>query len=78
MIRFRMADDDSDTDSFHSETSGGEDPKSSHKLHVLIWENDYSKVASYIRSDSFEMFEFERIDPRGRTPLHLGELRLMN
>ena len=23
-------------------------------------------------SDTFEMFEFERIDPRGRTPLHLA------
>ena len=29
-------------------------------------------MAKYIRSNTFEMFEFERIDPRGRTPLHLA------
>ena len=62
---------DSDGDSFHS--SASDDFKDSYKLHYLIWQNDYNTVAKYIRSEPFDMVEFERIDPRGRTPLHLGE-----
>ena len=68
-----MSDEDSDSDSFHSQTSGQIDNKVTYRLHYLIWENDYDAVSKYIRSDNFEMFEFERIDPRGRTPLHLGK-----
>ena len=67
-----MSDDDSDSDSFHSQASVGDDHKTTYRLHYLIWGNDYDAVAKFIRSESFEMFEFERIDPRGRTPLHLG------
>ena len=43
-----------------------------YRLHYLIWSRDFDAVAKYIRSNTFEMFEFERIDPRGRTPLHLA------
>ena len=32
-----------------------------------------SWIENHKRSDEFEMYEFERIDPRGRTPLHLGK-----
>ena len=66
-----MADGESDSDSFHSD-EGEQDPKEAYKLHYLIWQNDYEQVARFIRSSTFELYEFERIDPRGRTPLHLG------
>ena len=35
-------------------------------------------IENYKRSDEFEMYEFERIDPRGRTPLHLGKFLPIN
>jgi len=68
-----MSHSDSDDASFHSQEEGESNYEQNYKLHYLIWEQDYSNVAKYIRSDEFEMYEFERIDPRGRTPLHLGK-----
>jgi len=67
-----MSHSDSDDASFHSQEEGESNYEQNYKLHYLIWEQDYSNVAKYIRSDEFEMYEFERIDPRGRTPLHLA------
>ena len=61
----------SDSESFHSEVSE-KDFKETFKLHYLVWCNDYDDVSKYIRSPSFDMFEFERVDQRGRTPLHIA------
>ena len=61
----------SDSESFHSGVSE-KDFKENYKLHYLVWCNDYDDVAKYIRNPSFDMFEFERVDQRGRTPLHIA------
>lgn len=61
----------SDSESFHSGVSE-KDFKETFKLHYLVWCNDYDDVSKYIRSPSFDMFEFERVDQRGRTPLHIA------
>jgi len=62
----------SDSESFHSQEDVEQNYEQVYRLHFLIWSRDFDAVAKYIRSDTFEMFEFERIDPRGRTPLHLA------
>ncbi|CAG5076398.1 Oidioi.mRNA.OKI2018_I69.PAR.g8452.t1.cds [Oikopleura dioica] len=51
----------SDSESFHSGLSEKD-----------LKENDYDDEAKYIRGSSFDMFEFERVDQRGRTPLHIA------
>ena len=44
-----MSHSDSDDASFHSQEEGESNYEQNYKLHYLIWEQDYSNVAKYIR-----------------------------
>jgi len=47
-----MSHSDSDDASFHSQEEGESNYEQNYKLHYLIWEQDYSNVAKYIRKVS--------------------------
>ena len=47
-----MSHSDSDDASFHSQEEGESNYEQNYKLHYLIWEQDYSNVAKYIREVS--------------------------